>query len=113
MSEKHTAGPWFVMEGGFARQGLWSAPTVYAADDELRYVAVCACADQMNIHSATDNLANAYLISATPQLLEALKDMLAGWRYIRQTHGDLYGVGWDRCEQLANDAIAKTTGEQP
>ncbi len=32
-------------------------------------------------------------------LEEAAKDALAGWRYIRQNHGDLYGVGWDRVEQ--------------
>ena len=29
---------------------------------------------------------------------DALKDALSGWRYIRQIHGDLYGVGWDRVE---------------
>lgn len=35
----------------------------------------------------------------------ALKDMLAGWRYIRETHGDLYGVGWDRAEKAATNAL--------
>jgi len=39
------------------------------------------------------------------RLREALRDMLAGWRYIRQTHGELYGVGWDRCEQSASAAL--------
>lgn len=29
---------------------------------------------------------------------DALKDALSGWRYVRQVHGDLYGVGWDRVE---------------
>jgi len=37
---------------------------------------------------------------------EALADMLAGWRYIREHHGDLYGVGWDRAEQKAAAALA-------
>jgi hypothetical protein len=60
----HTEEPWMVNEKGFSTKGLWSAPTVYAADDELRYVAVCACADHMNFHSATDNLANAKRIAA-------------------------------------------------
>lgn len=40
-------------------------------------------------------------------LLEALKDMRNGWRYIRETHGDLYGVGWDRAEDKANAAITR------
>lgn len=39
---------------------------------------------------------------------EALTDMLSGWRYIRATHGDLYGVGWDRAEENAVTALATT-----
>jgi hypothetical protein len=37
---------------------------------------------------------------------EALRDMHAGWRYIRLSHGDLYGVGWDRAETKAANAMA-------
>ena len=37
--------------------------------------------------------------------LEALKDMNCGWRYIRESHGDLYGVGWDRAQEKADEAI--------
>lgn len=37
---------------------------------------------------------------------EALRDMLAGWKYIRSTHGDLYGVGWDRAQDKAEKALA-------
>jgi hypothetical protein len=40
------------------------------------------------------------------RLREALRDMLSGWRYIRSVHGDLYGVGWDRCENSAMAALA-------
>lgn len=39
------------------------------------------------------------------RLREALKDMLNGWRYIRETYGDLAGVGWDRAEQKALSAL--------
>jgi hypothetical protein len=28
-----------------------------------------------------------------------LCDALSGWKYIRETHGDLYGVGWDRVQE--------------
>ena len=37
----------------------------------------------------------------------ALEDMLSGWKYIRQSHGDLYGVGWDRAQDKAEAALAK------
>lgn len=36
----------------------------------------------------------------------ALLDARAGWRYIREHHGDLYGVGWDRVEQKLTAALA-------
>lgn len=46
--------------------------------------------------------------ASVPDLIEALKEMLSGWRYIRETHGDLYGVGWDRAEDKASAALART-----
>lgn len=39
------------------------------------------------------------------RLREALDDMWSGWRYIRQNHGDLPGVGWERCEAKARAAL--------
>ncbi|UOD28750.1 hypothetical protein INH39_25415 [Massilia violaceinigra] len=45
--------------------------------------------------------------SVQAELVEALRDMLSGWRYIRQSHGDLYGVGWDRAENKASAALER------
>ncbi len=56
------------------------------------------------------SLADLRLIAAAPELLDALKDMAAGWRYIRRVHGDLSGVGWDRAQYGAEAAIAKVEG---
>ena len=55
------------------------------------------------------------VVDVNQQLVEALKDMLSGWRYIRDTHGDLYGVGWDRAQQAAEKALNSSGkgGEQP
>lgn len=39
------------------------------------------------------------------RLRGALTDMLSGWRYIRETYGDLAGIGWDRAEQKARNAL--------
>ena len=55
---------------------------------------------------------NAHLIAAAPDLLEALQDILSGWKYIREQHGDLYGVGWDRAQDKATAAISKALGEE-
>jgi hypothetical protein len=56
------------------------------------------------------DVADASLIASAPDLLAALEDMLNGWKYIRSTHGDLYGVGWDRAQDKAEAAIAKAEG---
>jgi len=44
-------------------------------------------------------------------MLEAAKDALSGWKYIREVHGDLYGVGWDRVEMKLTKAIAAGKAE--
>ena len=57
-------------------------------------------------------LAEDRLIAAAPELLAALRDLLSGWMYIREVHGDLYGVGWDRSQEKALAAIAKAEGRK-
>ncbi len=47
------------------------------------------------------------------QAEEALSDILNGWRYIRQSHGDLYGVGWDRAEGKADAALTALRSRKP
>ena len=39
------------------------------------------------------------------RLREAARDALSGWIYIRGTHGDLYGVGWDRVQDKLEAAL--------
>lgn len=46
------------------------------------------------------------LLDEREALRGALIDMSSGWQYIRRYHGDLYGVGWDRCEQSADAALS-------
>lgn len=40
------------------------------------------------------------------QLQNAAIDALAGWKYIRLLHGDLYGVGWDRVQDALEKALS-------
>ena len=62
-------------------------------------------------HEAAAELRRQHAVIA--ELLEALKDMHSGWKYIRETHGDLYGVGWDRSQEKAEAAIAKAEEVKP
>lgn len=48
------------------------------------------------------------LEDSNKKLRGALEDMLSGWRYIRSTHGDLYGVGWDRAQKKAEEALGNS-----
>lgn len=91
---KGTPGPWVVEVGE------------YVMDEDGNCIAAFG-----GWHANDKDEANANLCAAAPELLEALQDMLSGWKYIRQTHGDLYGVGWDRAEQKANLAIARALGQ--
>jgi len=60
----------------------------------------------------TDNSAViARLERERDELAEALWDMLGGWKYIRQWHGDIYGIGWDRAQQKADSALANLDSE--
>lgn len=61
-----TPGAWHINERGFGERN--DHMTVYATDDELRYVA--RCEDYANI-KPTDNGANARIISVSPDMLKA------------------------------------------
>lgn len=67
---------------------------------------------QKQLDRAKEYLREERIRDAGPELLEALQDMLAGWKYIRESHGDLYGVGWDRAQDNAEAAIRKARGEK-
>lgn len=43
----------------------------------------------------------------TDEVKDALNDALSGWKYIRHSHGDLYGVGWDRVQDKLEAILRK------
>lgn len=130
---KHTIEPW--QFGHFGTEAFWIGPNETrvsvafvphdcdSARDESRENArrIVACVNACaGISNPDDYEFSRVLTLADEQratclkyeqqrdeLLEALKDMNAGWKYIRQMHGDLYGVGWDRAQDKADAAIAK------
>jgi hypothetical protein len=106
---KHTPGPWLVSLDGFARKGWAACPTVYACDSDLRYIAFCN--DDMTVGEPTDNEANARLIAAAPELLEAAQRSAAALRsggIVPSATGD-NPLEWLLHQTEA--AIAKATGE--
>jgi hypothetical protein len=45
-------------------------------------------------------------------LAEALRDMHSGWKYLRSSPCNLYGLGWNRCDDSATAALAKYEQEK-
>ncbi len=111
----HTPGPWTVLTGVCRNDHPDTSADVINADGKV-VVANCGC------HEAA--IANAHLIAAVPELLDAVR---AGLRYSNalqryQEHGVRGQLipGTDELEQLFKDwhdqghaAIAKAMGEPP
>lgn len=49
---------------------------------------------------------------AVKGLVDALEDCRAGLQYVRDHHGDLYGVGFDRCFEKADAALSQLAEAQ-
>jgi hypothetical protein len=45
-------------------------------------------------------------------LVDALKDARSGMQCIRQSHGDLYGIGFDRVELRSAEALSMLASSQ-
>jgi hypothetical protein len=101
----HTSGPWAVSKQKTRRV---TASGVIICNAVLRNQG--GPKHKTYLKDEHEAEANANLIAAAPELLEASQDALSGWRYIRQQHGDLPGVGWARVEQALTAALAKARG---
>lgn len=76
MKTTHTPGPWHLMEGGFSVSGPHpDLIQVYATGEDLEMICK-VWRDSHLIHRKQDFKANARLIAAAPQLLEALNGLL-------------------------------------
>lgn len=117
MSEqpKHTPGPWhFVQEnaGLMSDHGyglLHGSPGAGGWEENLFVSVGCSSRAEGALGVGVPE-ANARLIAAAPDMLAALRDCRAGLVYIRASHGELYGVGFDRAIHAADEAIAKVEG---
>ena len=100
MTTKFTPGPWYVGTGTYEGRNIYSVASV-TDDDGFTYQPIVASAEDDGIKCWD---ANARLIAAAPDLLEALGALLE--RYV-------LAIGNEGIECLkARAAIAKATGEQ-
>jgi hypothetical protein len=95
---KHTPGPWEVKPYAWQRGNVSVFAPKFGRAPYGACVAYTPCSD--GVGGAEGALANARLIAAAPELLEALKRLLTDEDY-------------PQAERVARAAIAKATGEQP
>lgn len=106
MSEKHTPGPWEVDWEGDAPFGLEITGSDITKKDGNQYKNIIAVVDSQD-WSETENItplcqANARLMAASPDLLDALTDLVGGCG----KEGDLHS---EAAHAKARAAIAKAT----
>jgi len=89
----HTPGPWYMRQR--SGPGHITSEVCYGDSDEC-------------ITDGVYNMADARLIAAAPDLLEALEDCLACISWDELSHGRLFSAG-----NAARDAIEKATGVRP
>lgn len=105
MTTKHTPGPWYVGSGTYEGRNIYSVASV--TDDEgFTYQPIVASAEDDGIKCWD---ANARLIAAAPDLLEALQVMV---RDYTASHADGGSLEMQPAILQASQAIARSTGDQ-
>ncbi len=101
---KHTPGPWAANDDGLVLGNLDNY------EGEAPLVCTCGSADDFNMEPDL-HLANARLIASAPEMLEALRAMVARAPFIDQSVTE---DGLANCEALmkARGAISQAEGEQ-
>lgn len=80
LEQAATPAPWHASEEGFSRP---RTPTVYATDEELRFIARCRDLPAHVEHEATDDEANMRLIAT---MRNAMPDLLRELQQLRTQH---------------------------
>ncbi len=103
---KHTPGPWHIMKGGFGNKFPKNVNMhqIYATNDDLEMICK-VWRDGMLCHKVQDFDANARLISAAPELLEILQEILK--------KVSLDSIGGNELYQKTLKVIDKATNQEP
>lgn len=103
MSTKHTRGPWAVNWAGSGKNGQLVYDEVYVYSPACGVEDVAVAAEIVDPLTGKPSVENARLISAAPDLYEALR-----WMVERADEG---GYPDGKCLASARDALAKAHGE--
>ena len=95
---KHTPGPWLIAESVVSRHAVTNMRRIRSKNEGLEHGAVC---DVYGIQDGSEASANARLIAAAPDLLEALQGIVSA--------DDAHELTQKHIES-ARAAIAKATG---
>lgn len=95
-----TPGPWKVVDD--VSEGVWIATNDDKAHPICDIVGRVFDKEAMTTQITAEDMANARLIAAAPDLLEALKQLLEDTRHMRQEYSDA-----DEAAELARVAIEK------
>ena len=107
MSE-FTKGPWVIAEAGFGRGEDFIVDEIYVCRDGDD---VAICADITDPVTGELSIANARLISAAPDLLEALQKISNRLEVFIGDERDMPEASMEVCLGYARAAIAKAKGE--
>ena len=109
---KHTPGPWKIERGGgHGRPGIRGSDSIHVNGRKRNSLGISSASYSDLICDIPFNLelpgvrANAHLIAAAPEMLEALKE-LAQWDTERNYHGEPH----KKIVTLARTVIAKAEG---
>lgn len=107
---KHTPGPWNI-ESGFSDWGMPKQITIFAKQKTIATIEsvtpYCIGASAKELWIAQEALANARLIAAAPDLLEALEDALGHLSFECAEGGCTCGNGWSHApKELERKIIA-------
>lgn len=107
MKKKHTPVPWFVgMRGGYNADIVYDrSGKEYYEDKSICQLHGLAMHRQLSEMDDSEELANARLIAAAPELLEACEAFVEAWEKCLQLEKT------DVALRMAKDAIAKAKGE--
>jgi hypothetical protein len=110
----HTPGPWTVQDcnvDDLQRPNRLMGPVVVYADDdcELHPIADCSC--NHTCREIDEAEANARLIAAAPELLEAARQCLKAMEVVERDYGWPYNAPLLSAMQGAEAAIAKAEGK--
>jgi len=98
---KHTPGPWRFSEGDKERRAM---SEVFKKNDKTFQIALVTC-EWSNPHARAEDIANARLIAAAPELLAACEALCSS-----DENGRFGKPSFPEAIQKAREAIAKAKG---